>query len=605
MRLTDAQLLTRFADSHEETAFAALVQRHGPMVLGVCRRLLQHQQEAEDAFQATFLVLARRAGQIREREAVASWLYGVASRLAAKLRCQASQRREKEKQYQRLPAPQPGADLLSFVIWQELRPVLDEELGRLPEKYRSPLVLCYLEGKSHDEAAAELGWPKGSMSRRMDKARDLLRNRLVRRGITLPAGVVFALLAQHQCSLAEPLAQHTMSAALAFVAPSATVTGSLSPSVATLAQGALHTMSSWSIGKLTAGSFLLLALLGGTTGMLALSAHGQSPSTSPSATALLALVQVPDSKPSPVQATSTRAVPKPPGAAAVAPPGAQGSQGAAAKPDGGSRGRFLTHREVHQLLDKPTDFFERGFMNGENFNDVLKRISTEFHVTIRYNRAAMRQKGLTDMESIDNAEIRLPGATNVTLRQVLKELTTQLNAEAPLTFVVKGNQIFIEPQVNEGELSTDDPKSPALPLRELVSLSVEKVPLREALRELADATGANIVLDVRLQEQGDTLVTASLQHVPLMTAVTLLTDMAELQAVPLDNVLYVTNQENALRLTQNRYGVRPMPGRGGRAPQAGADPRGGRTPPGANPIVFGTLIAHDVSLFSRSARLLK
>src|SRR5262245_27954517 len=122
MRLTDAQLLTRFADGREEGAFAALVQRHGPMVLGVCRRVLSDTQDAEDAFQATFLVLARRAGNIRDKEAVASWLYGVAVRLAAKLRCQAGQRRAKERQFFAMQPSRTGPDLLSFVIWQELRP---------------------------------------------------------------------------------------------------------------------------------------------------------------------------------------------------------------------------------------------------------------------------------------------------------------------------------------------------------------------------------------------------------------------------------------------------------------------------------------------------
>src|SRR5438552_15552337 len=130
--LRDAQLLERFARQHDEAAFEALVQRHGPLVLGLCRRILANVHDAEDAFQATFLLLARKAGSIRKPQSVGSWLHGVAYRLAVRARANTAQRRTHERQAEAMH----GADPLAEVMWRELRPVLDEELQRLPEKYR-------------------------------------------------------------------------------------------------------------------------------------------------------------------------------------------------------------------------------------------------------------------------------------------------------------------------------------------------------------------------------------------------------------------------------------------------------------------------------------
>src|SRR5262249_26989691 len=145
--LTDGDLLERFLTRREEAAFALLVQRHGPMVLGVCRRVLHDRHTAEDAFQATFLILVRRATSIRKHESVGSWLHGVARRVAVKARAQAAARCRRERRATDMPRAQPLDDL----TWQELRGVLDEEIGRLPEKYRAALVHCALEGQSYDQ----------------------------------------------------------------------------------------------------------------------------------------------------------------------------------------------------------------------------------------------------------------------------------------------------------------------------------------------------------------------------------------------------------------------------------------------------------------------
>jgi RNA polymerase sigma factor (sigma-70 family) len=234
----DSQLLERFVTGREEEAFAALLERHGPLVLGLCRRLLEHEQDAEDAFQATFLILARKAGSIRKREALAGWLYEVAYRLALRMRAAAARQRALEKQTTAMPQADPVAE----AAWRELRPILDEELHRLPTKYRSSLVLCYLEGRSNREAARELGWPEGSMSRRLARARELLRDRLSRRGVIVSVAVLSIILpAKTTAAVPAALIAPTLQNALRFAAGQATAAGAVSGAAGALAESVLQT----------------------------------------------------------------------------------------------------------------------------------------------------------------------------------------------------------------------------------------------------------------------------------------------------------------------------------------------------------------------------
>jgi RNA polymerase sigma factor (sigma-70 family) len=197
--LGDAQLLEQFARRRDEAAFAALLERHGPTVLGVCRRILHESHDAEDAFQATFLVFVRKANSIGRAEALGCWLYEVAYRTALRAKHNAARRRTRERQAPRMADTPPPTDL----DWSELRPILDEELHRLPDNYRRPFVLCYLEGKTHAEAAEQLDWPKGTVSGRLARARDLFRRRLARHGLILSASALVALLPR-QASAAVP-----------------------------------------------------------------------------------------------------------------------------------------------------------------------------------------------------------------------------------------------------------------------------------------------------------------------------------------------------------------------------------------------------------------
>jgi RNA polymerase sigma factor (sigma-70 family) len=189
-RQTDRDLLHRFAERHDEAAFEALVARHGSMVLCVCRRVLHTAHDAEDAWQATFLILARKAGTQRWQESVANWLYQTAYQTALRARTAARRRAQHEKQAPAREAVHPLAEMTG----QEVLAALDEELLKLPERDRAPLVLCYLEGLTRDEAARHLGCPLGTLKSRLERGRDRLHTALVRRGLGLSAGLAAVAL---------------------------------------------------------------------------------------------------------------------------------------------------------------------------------------------------------------------------------------------------------------------------------------------------------------------------------------------------------------------------------------------------------------------------
>jgi RNA polymerase sigma factor (sigma-70 family) len=233
--LSDGQLLERFVGQHDQAAFEALFWRHGPMVLAVCRRLLGP-ADAEDAFQATFLVLVRKAASIGRRDAVGAWLYRVAYRVA--LRARATARPAVELPPEGPPAPDEEA-----AAWRDLRPLLDAAIAGLPEKYRAPVVLCYLEGRTNEEAARELGCPKGTVAVRLMRARERLRRRLERCRLILPAALLAALLAGRARAEAveAALAATTMKAALG-AAAGGTLSAAASANAAALAQGVMRAM---------------------------------------------------------------------------------------------------------------------------------------------------------------------------------------------------------------------------------------------------------------------------------------------------------------------------------------------------------------------------
>src|SRR6516165_4226994 len=228
---SDAILLDRFIEQWDQAAFRDLVGRHGPMVLGVCRRILRDPHAAEDAFQATFLLLARKAGSVRKRGSIGPWLYGVAQRVALEARGTTARRP--------VPTPLdlevPGVDDHDGLERDELHAALHEELGRLPEKYRAPMVLCYIEGLPHEAVARQLGWPLGTVRTRIARGRDLLGARLTRRGVT-PAAVLLALGLLPKTAVAVPprLVDATVRAAARVAAGEEVPQGEVPASVADL-----------------------------------------------------------------------------------------------------------------------------------------------------------------------------------------------------------------------------------------------------------------------------------------------------------------------------------------------------------------------------------
>jgi RNA polymerase sigma factor (sigma-70 family) len=269
--LSDRQLLERYAGRGDEAAFAALVRRHGPLVLGVCRRLLRDGHAAEDAFQATFLVLARRAGSVARPEALGPWLHGVAARVALKARAQAARRRAGERQ---AAARAPTATAPEDLGWRDLRPVLDEAVSALPEKLRVPFVLHYLEGRTVTAVARQLGCPRGTVATHLARARQRLRAWLVRRGVTLSAAALAAVLARN---LAARAAAPLLPGPLVKAAASLTAAGSAPAAVAALAQGGLQTMSLRRSLVLALALLLALGAVGGGTVLLAQALPAQGP----------------------------------------------------------------------------------------------------------------------------------------------------------------------------------------------------------------------------------------------------------------------------------------------------------------------------------------
>jgi RNA polymerase sigma factor (sigma-70 family) len=251
-RLPDCELLERFLSTRDEDAFRALVRRHGRMVLRVCIQILENEHDAEDAFQATFLVLSRKASSVKKQDSVGSWLFGVASHAAAKLKRNLVRRRSHESQ-----AGQPKVtDPRTALTLREAQTILNEELVRLPEKYRAPLVLCSLEGLTRDEAAQQLGVPFGKLKDRLQQARKRLRVRLASRGLTLSGAFVASVFSEQTASAAIPagLLNSTVQAATS-VAAGCAATSVVSAKVVALTEGVIKTML---LTKLKTGLALLI-----------------------------------------------------------------------------------------------------------------------------------------------------------------------------------------------------------------------------------------------------------------------------------------------------------------------------------------------------------
>ncbi|SRR5579883_1535360 len=304
--LSDAELLARFSAGREEAAFAALMRRHGRMVWGVCRHVLGHEQDAEDAFQATFLVLVRKASSIRKGTAIASWLHATAYHIATRTKRNAAIRRARESKGETMPPAEPSSES----AWREVLTILDEEVQRLSERQRAAFVLCSLEGKSLAEAARQLGWREGTLSGTLTRAREQLRRRLARRGVTLTT-VLAGLAVFGESAAPAALIEKTFRAALAFAAGQS-ILGGVSPPIASLVREATRSLV---VTKLRVLAVVLTAAVaaGGVAGFV-----GQKPESKQEASASPAArrAEQPKSETTSQRRTDNYGDPLPPGALA-------------------------------------------------------------------------------------------------------------------------------------------------------------------------------------------------------------------------------------------------------------------------------------------------
>ena len=400
------QLLRLYLDRRDEVAFGAIVERHGPMVLGVCRRVLGDARDVEDAFQATFLILARKGGTLGEEDPVGHWLHGVARRVALRARTAAARRRSHEKAVtppEVAPAEDPAA--------RELGAVLDEELARLPSKYRAPVVFCYLEGMTHEEAAGRLGWPLGTVKGRLARARDLLKRRLSRRGVA-PAGAAFPLFQGAMAVVPPSLLQSTIRAAMAGPA-----SGMVPAGVASLAAGSLATMF---LHKLKLAGAIMLVLGTGAAVMAYQATKG--PGDAP--------------KPDQDKAGPTRARPAPATSPAEVADWEAGWPSVIAAQDDQSP----ESRKIREALDGRLSM---GFPNDTPLEDVIKYIQQSTQ-----NESANLPTGIpiyVDPQGLQDVDKTMASTISINLEGIpLKTTLDLILRQLGLTYRVKGGLMIIE-----------------------------------------------------------------------------------------------------------------------------------------------------------------
>ncbi|HEY7423830.1 MAG TPA: RNA polymerase sigma factor [Gemmataceae bacterium] len=415
----DAQLLHRFLDQQDENAFTTLVQRYGAMVWGLCVRRLGETPEAEDAFQATFLVLVRKARSLHGPELLGPWLYGVAYRTALKLRGRRARLAARET-----ALPEQAAEERPEQVWSDLRPILDEEMNRLPEKYRQPVLLCYLQGLSSEEAARRLGCAKGTIFSRLSRARDLLRRRLMKRGLGVSAGVLAAVLTENATIRSAPpaiLCVSTIRKSLLFAAGSAHQ--ALSAPLAALVEGVLRSMFLSKV-KIAAIVVLALGLIGSGTGFLGYRTVAEQPATkSKPAPAAPAGEAATAKKIDSETKKDSKAKPAPPPQAAVEE-----------KP--ASRGQ-----ELRRLLDKPVQF--QGFDDPKTrLSEALDALAKRYNLSFDINKNAFEEAEIApDVGKWEIAALKPVPAMNTRLGAVLQKILNRVSPSA--TYIIRDDIIEI------------------------------------------------------------------------------------------------------------------------------------------------------------------
>jgi RNA polymerase sigma factor (sigma-70 family) len=526
-RGSDSELLSRFATDRDERAFAALVDRHGPMVWGLCRRLLPNTTDAEDAFQATFLILVRKARRIDRPELLGGWLHGVTLRVAMRLRDTIARRCARERRYHDLPVPETVPDLDR----REVRSVLDHEVRRLPSCYRVPFVLCHLQGLTIDETARRLGCPTGTVKSRLSRAREQLRKSLTRRGVVLSAAALAEALAQEgeAALLPAALAAATTTAGRAFALGTS---DSLSTTTTvTLAEGVLKSMFFTKL-KLAAAFMVALALMGLGSQLIARQGiRPANPSTPPS------MIE------QRVGAELARAADNNPAA-----PAQEKHKGR----------RDLAMRDALRGEIK----FDGMDDPKSTLQDVLDRLRDIYNLPFDVNEKAFKEEHIDDVLRTEVAKPAIPPMTG-TLDMVLRKILSRINVPSGATYLIRRGYIEITTGAFFWAETGPDPRGGGGPPMEdgevieqvtgwyrqsTVYEEFDNEPLAAALATIAKWTDQNIVLDPRALGKEPPRVTASLHNVQVKAAVRVLAELAGLQVVPLGNVLFVTTEANAVRL---------------------------------------------------------
>jgi RNA polymerase sigma factor (sigma-70 family) len=550
---SDAALLARFVATRDDAAFAALVRRHGPMVLAVCRRGSLQAADADDAFQAAFFALARDAGRIATRASVGGWLYRVAYRLSLKLAGKTARRR-----HHPLPA-EPSAAMTSDPDLGDLKAVVDAALAGLSDKLRAVAVACLIEGRTNADAAKRLGIPVGTVDSRLNAARQKLRARLARRGVALAAvaAVEISLCADTAAAgRVAALASDLVSNALSYAA--GVTPAGLEP-LSSLADG-VTAMTASTVTRWVAAIALSASLLGGA-GWGVYTATAQDGDQPPAKAE-------PKAKP-PAGFPDKPANPPP---AATALKTADEVQAALSKELTVPSGAEITIGDVFQLLAKSND------------------------LTVRFDTAAFVRRGVavTALDEMRQKKIRLPAVARLPASDLLREALAHLGATHEgefgggvhnlLSYRIRGNQVLVIPEYRPASIpgsTTGAGEQPLLMITqnqmaeniygEPVTLRIKNKSFSEVLEQLREMTGANIVVDARMKDRADAAITASFNDARLYTVLKVLGDSCEMRPVVMDNVYYLTTPENAEKLQtqidRDLFGLPqppiPVPGFGG------------------------------------------
>jgi RNA polymerase sigma factor (sigma-70 family) len=513
--MSDSKLLEGFVTARDQVAFAVLVRRYAPLVWNVCRRVLANHQDAEDAFQATFLVLVRKAASIAKRELLANWLYGVAHRTALKARTALSRRAARERQVPQMPEPEAVQDDL----WSSLLPFLDQELSRLPEKYRTAIVLCDLQGKTRKDAARQLHVPEGTIASWLTRGRALLAKRLARHGLAVSGGSLAGVVAGNAQAACVPVGVvwKTIKAATLVAAGQAAGAGLISAKVAGLTEGVVRAMLINKL-KMAVGVVLVAASMTGLGGGLYTygfaARHGEESSEGAGQQA----ARVAQQAKLETQVKNDR------------------------KPEAS---KLTLIDSLNKRLEMKT-FQEGGVMSlKESLGLLVDRAKFVYgeDLPILVDVEAFKAEAPRSPDFYDTKLLFPPFPDAMTIGDALRFILSRVESKNA-TFIVLPNLIWI---------TTYEKASPRQKLSEKVWGVFDKRPLESVLRELSEATGTSIVIDNRASDKAKIEVSATFANgIDLAGALRALSEMADLKVLVLDGTVFVTTQPHAEALRKEK-----------------------------------------------------